>query len=325
MYKKFSIADAKTTKTGLIDNIQKIMRQERLTSAKQLLQGWEGYEKERIWYEASLASFRIIKNWNESILIDEKEKIELVVPEAEMSGLHNLINKGSEKWAKSILEGLLDWFLSWEFPNIEWKDFLVYDIETLNNFAWMKNITFEIGYSIQSNDKVYKLTEKDKLKKFVDYMLEFNGYIVGFNNIHFDNPVCAYNCWYWEQEIKILNEKTIDLYQIVYNLTGKRMWLNKISTNLLSLSKTLEKWWMEWDKLLKAYNETGDKKAYSKVKEYCKNDVKMTLAVMLYFMREGNLYIDWDNYNFSNSDMIDLGKMKKGQEAPNVKSEWFFD
>lgn len=324
MYKKFSISDAKTTKTSFVENVQKIMRQERLTSAKQLIQWWENYEKEKIWYEWSQASFRIIK-WEKIILIDEKEKIELILDESDISSLHNLVNKWLEKWAKSILESLLDDFSAWNIPNIQEKDFLVYDIETLNNFAWMKNITFEIWYSIQSNDKIYKLTEKDKLKKFVDYMLSFDGYIVGFNNIHFDNPVCAYNCWYGEQEIKILNEKTIDLYQIVYNLTWKRMWLNKISSNLLWLSKTLEKWWMEGDKLLKAYNETGDKKAYSKVKEYCKNDVKMTLAVMLYFMREGNLYIDGDSYEFSPSDMVELWKMKKGEQAPSTKAQWFFD
>lgn len=39
----------------------------------------------------------------------------------------------------------------------------------------------------------YKYIDPSKLKEFVEYMVNFDGYIVGFNNIAFDNPVCIYN------------------------------------------------------------------------------------------------------------------------------------
>jgi hypothetical protein len=39
----------------------------------------------------------------------------------------------------------------------------------------------------------YEYIDADTLKEFVQKMLERDGYIVGFNNIRFDNPVCIYN------------------------------------------------------------------------------------------------------------------------------------
>ena len=39
----------------------------------------------------------------------------------------------------------------------------------------------------------YTAIMKEDLKAFVDKMLNFDGYIVGFNQIWFDNPVVCYN------------------------------------------------------------------------------------------------------------------------------------
>jgi hypothetical protein len=39
----------------------------------------------------------------------------------------------------------------------------------------------------------YRAIMKENLKDFVDEMLLFDGYIVGFNQIRFDNPVSARN------------------------------------------------------------------------------------------------------------------------------------
>jgi len=39
----------------------------------------------------------------------------------------------------------------------------------------------------------YEYIDQEGLKKFVEKMVNFDGYIVGYNNIGFDNPVCIYN------------------------------------------------------------------------------------------------------------------------------------
>ena len=64
---------------------------------------------------------------------------------------------------------------------------------------------------------------QDDLKAFVDEMLAFDGYIVGFNQIWFDNPVSARNVGYGDREIEILNQKSIDLYVFFQTLTKRRI------------------------------------------------------------------------------------------------------
>ncbi|MDR2540322.1 MAG: hypothetical protein LBD11_00665 [Candidatus Peribacteria bacterium] len=76
-------------------------------------------------------------------------------------------------------------------------------------------------------------------------MLNFDGYIVGFNQIYFDNPVSVYNANLDEvattEAIKKLNEKSIDLYMFVRTLTGRRnLGLNRLATDLVGESKNLE-------------------------------------------------------------------------------------
>ncbi|GHV23347.1 hypothetical protein FACS189428_6740 [Clostridia bacterium] len=76
-------------------------------------------------------------------------------------------------------------------------------------------------------------------------MLNFDGYIVGFNQIYFDNPVSVYNAKLDEfataEAIKKLNEKSIDLYLFVRTLTGRRnLGLNRLATDLVGESKNLE-------------------------------------------------------------------------------------
>ncbi|MDR0860918.1 MAG: hypothetical protein LBO09_08350 [Candidatus Peribacteria bacterium] len=76
-------------------------------------------------------------------------------------------------------------------------------------------------------------------------MLNFDGYIVGFNQIYFDNPVSVYNvnmdAVATAEAIKTLNEKSIDLYLFVRTLTGRRnLGLNRLATDLVGESKNLE-------------------------------------------------------------------------------------
>jgi hypothetical protein len=70
-------------------------------------------------------------------------------------------------------------------------------------------------------------------------MLDFDGYIVGFNSIAFDNIVSVYNGEGNDDDIKKLNEKSIDLFLFVRATTGKRLGLNKIAEALVNVSKTI--------------------------------------------------------------------------------------
>jgi hypothetical protein len=54
-------------------------------------------------------------------------------------------------------------------------------------------------------------------------MLDFDGYIIGFNSIAFDNIVSVYNVGLQEDDIKKINEKSIDLFLFVRAMTGKRL------------------------------------------------------------------------------------------------------
>gem|GEM_PF-4866981 len=57
-------------------------------------------------------------------------------------------------------------------------------------------------------------------------------------------------------------------------------------------------------KLMKLYNETGDKKALAKIKRYCKNDVKMTITLMLYLIFNGKIRFDGKDYHITTEKMI---------------------
>ena len=72
-------------------------------------------------------------------------------------------------------------------------------------------------------------------------MVEFDGYIVGFNNIAFDNPVSVYNTPHRDQEmIDKINAKSVDLFLLLRNVTGKRIGLNRTATALVGVQKTLD-------------------------------------------------------------------------------------
>jgi len=85
---------------------------------------------------------------------------------------------------------------------------------------------FTLAYAMEPNEQgkmTYEYIDIDNLDDFVQKMLDFDGYIVGYNNIWFDNPVCISNTGRSEDDLQKLNEKSIDLYVLIHALTGKRM------------------------------------------------------------------------------------------------------
>jgi wobble nucleotide-excising tRNase len=138
-------------------------------------------------------------------------------------------------------------------------------------------------------------------------MIDFDGYIIGYNQIYFDNPVSTYNAWLWKKEVEILNEKSLDLYVFFQQLTGKRMWLNKVSDSLVWVKKTLDSW-ADVESLWKERKSSNDNKILKKIQEYCKNDVRMTALVLLYLLHFQKVDIDNEDYTFDTQKFIELSK-----------------
>ncbi len=141
-------------------------------------------------------------------------------------------------------------------------------------------------------------------------MAEFDGYVIGFNNIAFDNPVSVYNIENGtDAMINTINEKSIDLFLFLWNLTGRRIGLNKTAQALVGITKTLESG-AEWDTLMKKYEETGDEKYYKEFKKYCKNDVEMTVLVLFYLLKNKKVYLDDTEYTFTGEEFLAMSQKK---------------
>ena len=292
--------------------------QEKADKLSDLLKNIFRYGHTVYYFEGNQPNFRIVKESpSDYIFYDEQERIHLCCDSEGINKLHNILKNlktQSNTPHKSLLDTLIDEFLAGWYRTIEGKPYLVYDIETPIATNDLSKLPFALWYVALSDQNKTNFqanyVAKDNLKKFVDFVLNFDGYIVWYNNIWFDNPVIAYNIWYGEEEIAVINTKSLDLFQVMYNLTGKRIGLNKLSTALIWLKKTLEGAWSEWSTLLKQYTEHGDEKALAKVKEYCKNDVKMTLWVLLYLLKFGKIQTEEEEYNFDHQDLIKLWQVE---------------
>ena len=150
----------------------------------------------------------------------------------------------------------MDEFKTGKYSTILGKPYLVYDIET-TVVDDLKSAKYLLGYAMHpKGDRMeYECVMQEDLKDFVERMLAFDGYIIGFNQIWFDNPVSIYNVGYGQAEIDELNRKSIDLYLFFLHLTKKRIGLNKLSEALIGVTKTLSSG-AEGEVLWKQYQES---------------------------------------------------------------------
>ncbi len=321
MYKRFSLNELKTVQNTFISNFYGVLKKEHcmMTSDffKKIFKEWD----ELYYMYRGDFIFRFQNHNNTYTLMDEKEKIQIVLEDAEKREFQDMVKnfilkKEKTLWQKSIEQILLDEFNTWNYSTIGWKPYLVYDIETDTNISNLKETQFLIAYAMyptSSNKMTYEYIDQEGLQKFVQKMLDFDGYIVWFNSIAFDNIVSVYNVGGTEDDIKKLNEKSIDLFLFVQAMTGKRLGLNKIAEALVNVSKTLTSW-AEWEILYKKYIEENDIDALEEFKKYCKNDVRMTWLILLYFMHFKKLFIEWQEICFSLEELIE----KSHQEIKNT-------
>lgn len=81
------------------------------------------------------------------------------------------------------------------------------------------------------------------------------------------------------------------------------MGLNKISEALVGVSKTLESG-AESEVLYKKYLETHDEEFLETLKQYCKNDVRMTALVLLYLIHYKKVFMEGEEVCFTLEDVV---------------------
>lgn len=315
MYKRFTLDELKTVQNTFLNNFYSILKKERCMMPNDLFKKIFREGKEIYYMYRGDFTFRFQDTGKEFVLMDEKEKIQVILDDegkrAFQSLMKNFILKKERIIGqKSIEQILLDEFHTGQYSSIWGKPYMVYDIETDTNIENLKETKFLLAYAMYpnaANKMTYEYIDQDWLQKFVKKMLDFDWYIVGFNSIAFDNIVSVYNVGGNEEDIKTLNDKSIDLFLFVRAMTGKRLGLNKIAEALVSVSKTLTSW-AEWEILYKQYTEHNDLKALEEFKKYCKNDVRMTALVFLYFMHFKKLFIEGEEITFTLEDLVDKSR-----------------
>jgi hypothetical protein len=149
----------------------------------------------------------------------------------------------------------------------------------------------------------YKYIDRINMKRYCDYLLAYDGRIIWYNQIWFDNPVLCMNVWYGKEEIDILNKKSIDPFLFLWKTLWKRMSLNNVAQALISSWKTLASG-KEWEWLLQEYKITWDEKTLRKVKKYCRNDVHITLWVFLALLKHKKIHVEGKMYEFWLEDIL---------------------
>lgn len=334
-----NLEELRTLQHNFFNNICAVYTKYKHQSLMSFLQEYLSHEQESVYiFDKSKPVLRCYIIPDGYRFIDEQEKIELIVNTQELQTLHNMLkNTGALKAHQkqnSILDDLLERFVTGDLQHIHEKPFLVYDIETTFTGSHISDQNFEMAYTIDSGEientsaaetasttkkLPYKYVNADSAKRLCDFLLNYEGYIIGYNQIGFDNPVLSYNAWYGQAEIDILNKKSIDPFLFLRKLTGRRMSLNNVASALISAWKTLSSW-KEWEQLLNTRKKTGDKRMLEKVKRYCKNDVQITLWVFLYLLQYSTIQVDNTTYEYTRQQLITLGSAASATQWGSSKS-----
>lgn len=333
MYKRQNLTQLFETSNNFVATISRIIYKERSQTLVNLIKLWFKMWDTVYYFNGNDPFFRMQKlPNNEYMLVSESERIELLCTDSDIKKLSTIIAnpKKANQNNKSILDILMEERSQWQYETINDKPYITYDIETLMapSDNLLHTLEFELWYAINStdcktwSDKANKYISKDSIKKFTDFLLDFDGYIVWFNNLAFDNKVIAYQAWYWQEEIDKLNAKSIDVFMFLWNKINKRIWLNKVATAMIWLAKNLD---ISWDgmQLIQDWLQNSNQESLEKVKKYCKNDVKMTLWILLYFIKYQEFYIDWEKVEFSIEEFVELAsrdRNKKQKTEDNKKS-----
>ena len=329
MYKRMSIDELTAVNSKFFDNLWDLMRKHGHHLLTWRVRQMCDECNRTYYFNGPKPQFRVYKKTNEYRFIDEEERIDLVVPQDNLSALHNILkNKGKLiEISKniSVMDSLIDDYMGNMVNTIDRKPFIVYDIETTTARNWKQ--VFEMAYSIRSNADhsewlVWDYVDKENMQEYVDSLLDYDGWIIGYNNFHFDNPVLLENAWRSAKELEALNQKSLDPFVVIQKLLWRRMGLWNLAGALIGAEKILSSG-AEWAEYLKKYNETWQQRYLDKVKEYCKNDVLITLWVILYFLTYNNIRFDGQSHTIDESVFLKLWSYRKDEEETSQQG-WSF-
>ena len=330
MYKKFTISELSTIQNNLIPHLHTVIQREKCQWVNDFFKVAFNEWNEVIYFERWNPLIKIQLEDNIIYITDEIDSIQIQIPFDDKSELNRLMvryiwKKQKQIWQKTIEQILMDAFVQWEFHSMLWKPYIVYDIET-SLISWDVSIQnfpeYYLWYSMEEIEPwkmKYSCILLDDLKEFVQKLLDFDWYIIWFNQIYFDNPVSVYNAWLTENEVEILDKKSLDLYVFFQQLTWKRMWLNRISDSLVWVTKTLDSW-ADVESLWKEWKSSNDNKILKRIQEYCKNDVRMTALVLLYLLHFKKVDLDNEEYKFDTEKLIELSK-PMGKKDPDIHTK----
>lgn len=330
MYKQLSLDELLNLKTNFFPNLKSLYTKQNYQYFQQFMQKALEDAQRAYFFEGNKPSFRVQRQNGGYSLVDEKEKIELCTDEEGVNRIHNLLKDVQVmRWItsnRSLFDTLLQEYRDWKYREIAGKPYIVYDIETS---GWgIRNQTFEMAYSITTTDELledsklpYRYVDIDAAKKYADYLLDFDGRVIGYNSIWFDNVVLLENVGYEKEKITQLHLKSLDPFLLLRKLTGRRMSLNNVAQTLIAEEKTLSSG-QEWQQLLEEYKKTHNEKLLNKVKEYCKNDVHLTLWVMLYLLHYKNVMLDGQAYEVDERTLLEKGWFHPEEE---LKLPTWFD
>ena len=329
MYKKFTMDELTTIQNNLIPHLYTVIQREKCQWVndffKVVFRNWH----EVMYFDRGNPLLNIQLVGKDIYITDEVDSIQIQIPADDKSSLNRIMiryisKKQRQVWQRTIEQILMDTFVEWKFYSILWKPYIVYDIETAL-ISWEVNEKnfpeYYLWFSmeeVEAGKMEYSCIMMEDLKEFVQKLINFDWYIIWYNQIYFDNPVSVYNAWLTNDEVKILNEKSLDLYVFFQQLTGRRMWLNKLSDSLVWVSKTLDSW-ADVESLWKERKEKDDKKILKKIQEYCKNDVRMTALVLMYLLHFQKVDLeDWE-YTFDIDRFLELSRpMEKKTDVTNA-------
>lgn len=312
MYKRFWIEELKSIQNNFFWHLSIVMKREKTINLSEFLKRSLKDNEDIYYFERWEAIFRLSQSNEFIILIDEKDRIEVKIKSEQLWEINSmfkstLTKKSKVLWQKSIESILLEEFRKWIYSKIDWKPYIVYDIETTSDSNNIKDLKFLIWYSMkpeENNTMSYEYIDRNWLENFVKKLINFDWWIIWFNNIWFDNPVCTSNLWLDDSFLDIINKKSIDIYTFIRKLTWKRLSLNKVSEALVWSWKTLTSW-LEAEELRKQYEITWDKKFLEEYKKFCKNDVRITSLVLLYLLHYKKVFIEDEEIHFETKDLVE--------------------
>lgn len=326
MYKRITLDELMGMQTTFFQRLWALQSKQWHASFKQFMRELHKDSNRVYFFERNAPQLRITFTWtgDDCIIVDDQEHIDIVCTDQDMTAIHNLL-KNTQKMktiqnSDSLMDTLMLSYGSGNHRTIAGKPYLVYDIET--TFWWeISGQYFEMAYSIDSAKawEEWRYIDRDNMKKYADYLLEYDGWIIGYNNFSFDNPVLMKNVGYGTKEIEAINAKSLDPFLLFWTLTGRRISLNNVAQWLINAWKTLASW-AEWADLLKKYKETWSEKALQKVKEYCKNDVRITLGVVLYLLEYQHIQFEWEQFQVTPETFIKQWVPKAKQRDEDVKA-----